>query len=368
MSELISIVIPVYNVEKYLERCVKSVINQTYKNIEIILVDDGSKDKSGALCDEFAKLDDRIIVIHKENGGLSDARNYGLNIAKGELIGFVDSDDYITEDMFESLYKTIVKNNADISIVSFYEMYNGKLIGMRNSGKLEVFSKIEAMKELLIDTKIQSYAWNKLFRKKLFDDLKFPTGKNFEDIATTLLLFEKCEKIALLEEPKYYYLRRDDSIIGVKNSKTYTDYLEVIFDKYLYLKDKYPEIELYNAYNYIINMIWVYSIIVTFELNEVYKEFEKRYDLFEKLVKKYEKEIIELLDDYNKAILYMMLVNKDISKEAVKQFYIACKEKETMESFRYKFSRKVYMSIDVLIILLRIGEKINEKSWNINIS
>lgn len=333
MSKLISVIIPVYNVEKYLEKCVKSVINQTYKNLEIILVDDGAKDNSGAMCDELAKLDDRIIVIHKQNGGLSDARNHGLNIAKGEYIGFVDSDDYIAEDMFETLYNTIVENEADISIVSFYEMYNNKLIGGRDSGNLEIFNKLEAMKELLIDTKIQSYAWNKLFKRELFSDLKFPTGKNFEDIATTLLLFEKCERVALLEKPKYYYLRRDDSIVGVRNSKTYTDYLEVILDKYLYLKDKYPEIELYNAYNYIINMIWVYTIIVTFGLDDVYKEFEKRYELFEELVKKYEDEVVSLLDNYNKAVLYMMLVNKDISREAVKQFYIAFKQKRNDGEF-----------------------------------
>ena len=201
MSDLISIIIPVYNVEKYLERCVKSVINQTYKNLEIILVDDGAKDNSGKMCDELSKLDSRIKVIHKENGGLSDARNFGLKIATGDYIGFVDSDDYIADDMYETLYYTIKNNNADISIVSFYEMYKEKVIGVRDSGNLEILSKQEAMKELLIDTKIQSYAWNKLFKKELFNDLKFPTGKNFEDIATTLLLFEKCDKVALLEKP-----------------------------------------------------------------------------------------------------------------------------------------------------------------------
>lgn len=333
MSDLISIIVPVYNVEKYLEKCVKSVIDQTYKNLEIILVDDGAKDNSGKMCDELAKLDSRIKVIHKENGGLSDARNFGLREAKGDYIGFVDSDDYIANDMYETLYNTIKDNNADISIVSFYEMYKGKVIGVRDSGNLEVLSKLDAMKELLIDTKIQSYAWNKLFKKELFYDLKFPTGKNFEDIATTLLLFEKCDRVALLEKPKYYYLRRDDSIVGVRNSKTYTDYLEVIYDKYMYLKGKYPEIELYNAYNYVINMIWVYTIIVTFGLDEVYKEFEKNYNLFEELIKEYENDIVKMLDVYNKAIFYMIILNKDLSKEAVKQLYITYKEKRNNGEF-----------------------------------
>ncbi len=333
MSDLISVIIPVYNVENYLEKCVKSVIGQTYKNLEIILVDDGSKDNSGAMCDELAKLDDRIKVIHKVNGGLSDARNHGLQIAKGDYIGFVDSDDYIADDMFETMHNIITENNADISIVSFYEIYKDKVIGVRDSGNLEIMDKLEAMKELLIDRKIQSYAWNKLFKKELFNDLQFPTGKNFEDIATTLLLFEKSEKVVLLEEPKYYYLRRDNSIIGVKNTKTYTDYLEVIYDKYIYLKDKYPEIEIYNVFNYVINMIWVYTIIATFDLDDVYKEFVKQYDLFEKLIKEHEKEIVEMLETYNRAVLYMMLLNTDLSKETAKQFYITYKEKRNNGEF-----------------------------------
>ena len=284
MNDLISIIVPVYNVEKYLQKCIQSIINQTYKNIEIILVDDGSKDNSGKICDEFKQIDNRIKVIHKENGGLSDARNAGLKIAKGEYIGFVDSDDYIAQDMFETLYKLAKENNADISIVSFYEIYNGKVIGVRDFKSLEEMDKIEAMKELLIDSKIQSYAWNKLFKKELFENIEFPTNKNFEDIATTLLLFEKANKVMLLEDPKYYYVRRDNSIIGTRNYKTYKDYLDVIYDKYIYLNGKYAELDLYNAYNFIINMIWVYTIIVAFDLDELYKEFEKHYKLFRKLI------------------------------------------------------------------------------------
>lgn len=333
MEELISIIIPVYNVEKYLEKCVDSIINQTYKNIEIILVDDGSKDNSGKLCDSIKEKDDRIKVIHKQNGGLSDARNAGLKIAKGKYIGFVDSDDYVAEDMYQTLYSLSRENNADISIVSYYEIYGGKVISARDSKNLEVYDKIDAMKEVLIDRSIQSYAWNKLFKRELFEDIEFPTNKNFEDIATTLLLFEKANTVVLLEDPKYYYVRRDDSIVGVKNYKTYKDYLDVIYDKYLYLDGKYEELDLYNAYNYIINMIWVYTIIVTFDLNDVYEEFNKQYDLFIKLVTKYDNEIIEKLDTYNKAVLYMMLLNKDISKPAVKEFYKAFKIKRNEGDF-----------------------------------
>lgn len=333
MNDLISIIVPVYNVEKYLEKCVNSILKQTYKNIEIILVNDGSKDNSGKLCDEFSKKDLRIKVIHKENGGLSDARNAGLKIAKGSYIGFVDSDDYIKEDMFETLYKLSKDNNSDISIVSFYELYDGKVIGVRDSKKLEIMNKIDALKELLIDTNIQSYAWNKLFKRELFNNIEFPVNKNFEDIATTLLLFEKAEKVVLLEDPKYYYVRRNDSIIGVKNYKTYKDYLDVIYDKYLYLDGKYEELDLYNAYNFIINVIWVYTIIVTFDLNEAYKEFEKHYKLFKELVNKYNNEIIDKLDNYNKIILYMLILDKDVSKNAVKELYKSFKMKRNEGNF-----------------------------------
>lgn len=334
MEKLISIIVPVYNVEKYLERCINSITNQTYKNIEIILVDDGSKDNSGKMCDELKQKDTRIKVIHKENGGLSDARNAGLKIASGEYVGFVDSDDYIENDMFETMYNLTQKYNSDISIVSFYELYKGKVIGVRDSKNLEELDKIEAIKELLIDTKIQSYAWNKLFKKELFEGIEFPTNKNFEDIATTLLLFERANKVVLLEEPKYYYVRRDDSIVGTRNYKTYKDYLEVIYNKYFYLDGKYKELDLYNAYNFVINMIWVYTIIVAFDLNELYEYFEKNYVLFEKIMKKYDKQISDMLDTYNKIVLYMMLLNREVSKPAVKELYRAFKEKRNEGDFK----------------------------------
>ena len=333
MNDLISIIVPVYNVEKYIEKCINSIINQTYKNIEIILVDDGSKDRSGEICDELKLKDNRIKIIHKQNGGLSDARNAGMKIANGNYIGFVDSDDYIKEDMFETLYELCKKYNSDISIVSYYEIYHNKVIGVRDSKKLYELNKIDAMKEILIDRAIQSYAWNKLFRRELFEQIEFPTNKNFEDIATTLLLFEKADKVVLLEDPKYYYVRRDDSIVGNRNYKTYKDYLDVIYDKYLYLDGKYKELDLYNAYNFVINMIWVYTIIVAYDLDKLYPEFEKLYSVFEDIINKYENEIIDMLDNYNKSVLYMMLLDKDISKPAVKQLYKSYKEKRNEGEF-----------------------------------
>ncbi len=332
-SKLISVIVPIYKVEKYLDRCINSIINQTYHNLEILLVDDGSPDNSGKICDEYAQKDKRIKVIHKQNGGLSDARNAALKIAQGDYIGFVDSDDYIKEDMFETLFRLSEENNAEISIVSYYELIEDRLISVRDSGELQIMDKIEAIKELLIDTKIQSYAWNKLFKKELFNGITFPTGKNFEDIATTLILFEKCNKVVLLEEPKYYYIRRNDSIVGIRNYKTYYDYLEVIKDKYFYLKDKYPEIEVYNAYNFVINMIWVYTIIVAYGIQDLYPKYNESYKLFKEIIDNYGEEIISKLEIYNKAVLYMMLTDLEASRQAVKEFYIAFKKRREEGNF-----------------------------------
>lgn len=333
MDELISIIVPVYNVEKYLRKCIDSIRNQTYTNIEIILINDGSTDTSGKICDEFKEQDERITVVHQENQGISMVRNMGIKLAKGNFIGFVDSDDYIENDMFETLYKLNKKYNSDISIVSFYEHYNEKIISVRNSKKLEILDKTEGLKELLIDIKIQSYLWNKLFRKELLNNIEFPEGKNFEDISAMLLIFEKSNKIVLLEEPKYHYVRRDNSIVGKKNYKTYKDYLEIIYDKFFYLDGKYEELNIYNAYNFIINMIWVYTIIVTFDIKEVYEEYDKLFVLFKELINKYNKEIIDKLETYNKAILYMLLLDKEASKSAIKALYEAFKAKRNQGNF-----------------------------------
>ena len=324
--EKISIIVPVYNVEKYLEKCLKSIISQTYKNLEIIVVNDGSIDNSLEICKKFEKIDKRIKVIDKENGGLSDARNAGLKIAAGDYIGFVDSDDYISEDMFETLGKLLKEHNAEISIVSYYEMMDNRLLDVQKDGTLDIMNKEEAIKELLIDKKIQSYAWNKLFKKEIFEGIIFPTGKNFEDIATTLLLFEKADKIVRLEEPKYFYLRRNDSIVGIRNYKTYLDYIEVIIDKYNYLKGKYPSIEEYNEYNLIINIIWVYTIIVRFEIEGLEEKIDEIYPTFKKLVEKNSNLINEKLDYYNKSMLSMMLLDRKMSKKAIKELYIECKK------------------------------------------
>ena len=243
---LISLIIPVYKVEKYLEKCIQSVINQTYENLQIILVDDGSPDNCGKICDEYAKKDHRIEVIHKSNGGLSDARNKGLEIAKGEYIGFVDSDDYIEADMYEVLYNLLKQYNADVSICNFYTVSQGKISIKNADNGINEYNRIEILKEILLDKNIQSYAWNKLYKKELFDEIKYPIGKKYEDIGTTFYLLEKCNKIVVTGKSEYYYINRQDSIVNNVTESTITDYIELIMQRYDYIEENIKELSSYN--------------------------------------------------------------------------------------------------------------------------
>lgn len=243
---LISIIIPVYKVEKYLEKCIQSVINQTYENLQIILVDDGSPDNCGKICDEYAKKDHRIEVIHKSNGGLSDARNKGLEIAKGEYIGFVDSDDYIESDMYEVLYNLLKQYNSDVSICNFYTVSQGKIAIKNVDNGIKEYNRIEILKEILLDNNIQSYAWNKLYKKELFDEIKYPIGKKYEDIGTTFYLLEKCNKVVVTGKPEYYYIKRQDSIVNNVTESTITDYIELIMQRYDYIEENVKELSSYN--------------------------------------------------------------------------------------------------------------------------
>ncbi len=212
-KECITLIVPVYNVEDYLDRCVMSIRNQTYKNLEIILVDDGATDNSGKLCDQYAAQDERIKVIHKENGGLSSARNAALEIATGSYIGFVDSDDYIHPQMFEKLYEACIRNQAQISICCHYtERGNKLLIEDYIIDEEEIFTPKEALKILVQDKGMKNYAWDKLYKAELFEGVRYPDGRNYEDIATTYLLFYKADKLCRIPEYLYYYQIREGSI------------------------------------------------------------------------------------------------------------------------------------------------------------
>lgn len=237
-AALISVIVPVYNVEKYLHKCINSILNQTYKNLEIILIDDGSTDNSGKICDEYALKDNRIKVIHKENGGLSSARNAGLDICSGDYIGFVDSDDYIAEDMYEYLYVNLKKNNADVAMCNFYlEYQNGRIEKVSNLNDFEL-SNDESIIDFYLNNNILIGIWNKLFRHDIIKFVKFPIGQCCEDTYIIIDWVSKCKNFIFCSQCKYYYLKRENSLSNRNADKYLYDEVEA-FSKILKYALKY---------------------------------------------------------------------------------------------------------------------------------
>lgn len=250
-NELISIIIPVYKVENYLERCVESILSQTYTNLEIILVDDGSPDNSGIMCDKYAAKDERIKVLHLENGGAARARNRGLDIASGKFIGFVDSDDYIDKNMYATLYNAIHEYDADIAATGIIREYeNGELQSVvRTPSKLAVYSDEETLREILRSRYVGSSVWSKLYKRSCWEKNRFPEGEINED---TKLIFELHDgkKLVHTAQPMYHYIIRSNSVttsLSLKgwhvtwdNACVFAEkarkYSEELFDDALYYK------------------------------------------------------------------------------------------------------------------------------------
>ena len=238
MNDLISIVVPVYKVEKYLDMCINSIVNQTYFNLEIILVDDGSPDKCPVICDEWAKRDSRIKVIHKNNGGLSDARNKGLDNATGEYVMFVDSDDKIHPQMIEIMLEEMKNNNAEICVGSYRRI---RLIDEQfqniNPYETKIISKNSAFMNFYSEKEEQFVtAWGKLYKRKLFKEIRFPFGKLYEDTYVTFMLYDIANKIIEIPLQFYYYLQRNDSIMGINNLSRYEDLYLGYFRRMEYFK------------------------------------------------------------------------------------------------------------------------------------
>lgn len=236
----ISVIVPIYKVEPYLRKCLNSIVNQTYRNLEIILVDDGSPDNCGTICDLYAKNDDRIKVIHKENGGVSSARNAGLSVVTGEWIGWVDPDDWIELDMFEYMLEKAQKANTDIAVCSRYEHYRNQT-EVRNWPCEMVLNTEDALKKLLENAQMQNFLWDKLWRRELFIGIWFPEGRTFEDIAIIHRPFERAKKILCLPETKYHYLQRPESIVGDVSLRNRINHYIAAKERYEEMKDRWPQ-------------------------------------------------------------------------------------------------------------------------------
>lgn len=257
MEDLISVIVPIYNVEKYINKCIDSIINQTYSNLEIILVDDGSPDNCGKICDEYVKNDKRIKVIHKENGGLSDARNTGIDMATGKYISFIDSDDTVTADYIEYMYNMIKEDKTEMAISEVKRIYKESdlhiVSNKKNEEKQFVWDSEECFYNMLFSKCGDVCAYAKLYNRELFDNIRYPKGEVYEDSATTYKIIDKCKMISYGNKACYNYYTRPGSIskqgefneneyFYIKNTKEMLEYIE---NKYPNIRDSVNRYELY---------------------------------------------------------------------------------------------------------------------------
>lgn len=310
VSPLVSIIVPVYKVEKELDRCVQSILGQTYKNLEIILIDDGSPDKCPEMCDEYAQKDGRIKVIHKRNGGLSDARNAGLDIAKGEYFAFIDSDDWVAENFIEHLVTNMEATNSDISICGYIMVNTAGEMRHYAAGKddLEIFEHDAALHELFAQQKFGCMICLKVYRHDLFEDVRFPKGKLYEDIAVSLPLFEKSKRCVLSDAELYYYFQRDSSIVNSKFSKRKLDMLEFVQKMVDYSHEKEHrydrETEAFYLKAVLMNILQAYKEVES-------KEARKSAEFLKKELKKHRKFIWgnEYIEKRRQLVMYAIILN-----------------------------------------------------------
>ena len=270
---LVSIIVPVYNVEKYLQRCIDSLINQTYKKIEIWLINDGSTDLSGQICEQYKAADNRINVIHKHNGGLSDARNCGLSKITGDYVCFVDSDDWVLNIYVEELLKLSQLHNADIVVCS--NCVTTKELGKIPNKKrytYTIYGKEASLTHLLYLKGISTSAHGKLFKREIIEGITFPTGKLFEDVVPIFHCFEKAQKTVISTRKLYFYFKRADSITKSSYTPKCMDYVIQCNLLYNYVIQTYPSMK--NAA--LSRLIWSEIYIIVHMEN--YKAYEKEYN------------------------------------------------------------------------------------------
>lgn len=290
---LVSVIVPIYKVEAYLDKCVRSIVNQTYRNIEIILVDDGSPDQCPVMCDVWAKKDERIKVIHKENGGLSSARNAALDICQGTYIGFVDSDDYIEPEMYEQLLELCKQRQAKVAIAGRWDVWeqSPKRVVGRCPREYGVLSSEDALKKMLIGKECACEVWDKLYHRSCWDDVRFPEGKLYEDIAILYKVIEKAGTVAFCPKPFYNYLHRSGSITGIGDVSCLVDYA-IHTEKLLsYVKERYPSLTGYAVWTHVQALRTILSRINRLPYAS-YKENCDTYSIYKAKLRRYIREVL----------------------------------------------------------------------------
>lgn len=238
---MISIIVPVYNVEEYLPRCIESILQQTYKEFELLLIDDGSKDNSGKICDKYSERDHRIRVIHKSNGGLSDARNSGLDQITGDFVTFIDSDDYIGPAYLNTLFNMIQKYNADVAVCSMIAVMSKDFYLIESEDKQVCLNKADAFKETIIGKRFGVSSCAKLFRRSVFLNIRFPSKTYYEDLYLVPYVIEKSNKCAFSESVLYYYFQRENSIMHTLSQEKVNMWVTGMEKLHEYTKQYYPE-------------------------------------------------------------------------------------------------------------------------------
>lgn len=245
MADLISVIVPVYNAERYIDQCVQSIVDQTYKKLEIILIEDGSLDNCGAICDEWAKKDERIRVYHVKNGGSAKARNIGLIHANGEYVGFVDADDFLLPQMYEVLYGLAVCNDAEIAECGYYTVDNENISDIWKTSEkkiVQIFNTKEALLENVRDDIVQQIVWNKLYLKQTIGQIYFTEGKYIDDEFWTYKIIGEAKKIVSTSERLYCYRQQEASVMHQNFSVRRLDALEAKMQRLKYLEEKFPSI------------------------------------------------------------------------------------------------------------------------------
>lgn len=320
MIPKISIIVPVYNVEKYLQRCVDSILNQDFQDFEVILVDDGSTDCCSEICEKYREKDDRVVVLHKENGGLSSARNAGLNIARGEYIGFVDSDDWISPTMYAELYQICDKENLEMAIcgvkLCFDDEKNDNIY--YKSEKNKIMSRKQALKELFLYSTFGEEAWNKLYKRCLFEKLRYPEGKIHEDTFCICEILGQCMKIGYISEVGYNYYQRENSIMGLNKKIPSVDKIESVRVVLEYLKTNYIEIYdegLYNISSAPLKNISSVLGMKTEKALQYKKELKKFYRCYIKDIMKNKNFVLG-----TKIIIFSLTISSNLTKVLDKVF------------------------------------------------
>ena len=313
-KDLISIIVPVYNVENYLERCINSILIQTYKNIEILLIDDGSTDNSGNICKKIAKLDSRVRYYYKKNSGVADTRNFGLNVSSGKYITFIDSDDCVSEQYIEFLHTALIEHDADVSICTFEKFYKTpNILTFKSIENKNIYNTEESLFHFLLQDTIYSSFWGKMYTKVVFKNIVISNYKVFEDMDTIYRILLKSKKIICISNQLYYYFVRRDSLIHKKFSDENAKVLQIldnmgkiIFQEFPNLREAFL-IRKINAHFYIVRNVEKKSLL--------YKESTKFIINNRKRILK-----IKYIPLKTKIGIYLSFINIDLIKQIFKVY------------------------------------------------